>query len=165
MSTLSGSVKPSIHELSVLIVDDNQYACALASAQLKSLGITQTKHVASGAEALLCLQTERHDILLMDWYMPDVSGAGILSVIRDERFSGNSNMPVVVMTAYASSENIQRALSLGANEVVIKPVDPKSLGKAIAKALAATRGNVSEPANDEFELDSVEEDDEDLALL
>ncbi len=96
--------------------------------------------------------------------MPDVSGAGILSVVRDERFSGNSNMPVVVMTAYASSENIQRALGLGANEVVIKPVDPKSLGKAIAKALAATRGNVSEPANDEFELDSVEED-EDLALL
>ncbi|MBO6895664.1 MAG: response regulator [Roseibium sp.] len=149
-----------------MIVDDNQYACALASAQLKSLGITQTKYVASGAEALLCMQTERYDVLLMDWYMPDVSGAGLLSVVRDQRFAGNSNIAVVVMTAYASSENIERALSLGANEVVIKPIDPKSVGKAIAKALAETQKQLATPANDEFELDALPDDDEEgVALL
>lgn len=150
--------------MKVLIVDDNQYACALASAQLKSLGITKTKQVASGAEALLCLQSEKHDVLLMDWYMPDVSGAGLLSVLRDKRFAGNSRIPVVVMTAYASSENIQRALSLGANEVVIKPVDAKSIARAIAKAIAAQMPK--KPANDEPHEDvNLDEDEDDVALL
>jgi two-component system chemotaxis response regulator CheY len=162
---LSGSTNNSPKDVKVLIVDDNQYACALASAQLKSIGITKTKQVASGAEALLCLQSEQHDVLLMDWYMPDVSGAGILSVLRDDRFAGKNDIPVVVMTAYASSENIQRALSLGANEVVIKPVDSQSLARAIGKSITAQKA--IKPANDE-DLEAIaldEEEEEGVALL
>ncbi|MGJ8529549.1 response regulator [Maritalea sp.] len=148
--------------MSLLIVDDNQYACALAAAQLKKLGIGSTKSVSSGAEALLCLQSEEFDALLMDWYMPDVSGAGLLSVLRDKRFKGQTDVPVVVMTAYASSDNIERALSLGADEVVIKPVNSTDLGKAIAKALLGDRRAQSVPANDEQgPIDS----DDDFAML
>ncbi len=147
--------------MNLLIVDDNQYACALAAAQLKKLGIGSTRSVSSGAEALLCLQNEEFDALLMDWYMPDVSGAGLLSVLRDKRFKGQTQVPVVVMTAYASSDNIERALSLGADEVVIKPVNSTDLGKAIAKAILANRQHKSIPANDAQDII----DDEDFAML
>ena len=152
-------------DLSVLIVDDNQYACALAAAQLKSLGVANIKQVASGAEALLSLQSETHDVLLMDWYMPDVSGAGILSVVRDNRFIGDNNIPVVVMTAYASAENIERALALGANEIVVKPVEAEALGKAMLKALSTATQNSKNAANDQYVEDADDGDDDDAVAL
>jgi two-component system chemotaxis response regulator CheY len=151
-------------QMKVLIVDDNQYACALAAAQLKKLGIGETKSVASGAEALLQLMHKDFDVLLSDWYMPDVSGAGLLGVIRDPRFGDNSNIAIVVMTAYASSDNIERALALGADEVVIKPVNGTDLGKAIAKAITKKEKNQSIPANDEV-MEEDEEDDDGMVML
>jgi len=149
-------------QMKVLIVDDNQYACALATAQLKKLGIGEIESVTTGGEALLLLMQDSYDVLLSDWYMPDISGAGLLTVVRDKRFVGNSAIAVVVMTAYASSDNIERALSLGADEVVIKPVNGTDLGKAIAKALTKKERLTDVAANDE---EALVEDDDDLALL
>ncbi|MFT6658165.1 response regulator [Maritalea sp.] len=161
---MSSQATKSPHQLKVLIVDDNQYACALATAQLKKLGIGETKSVSSGAEALLQLMEQDYDVLLTDWYMPDVSGAGLLGVVRDKRFKGNSNIAVVVMTAYASSDNIERALALGADEVVIKPANGTDLGKAIAKALTRKQPHSDAPANDEIgQMD--DDDNDDFALL
>ena len=150
------------NQMKVLIVDDNQYACALAAAQLKKLGIGETRSASSGAEALLQLMQNDFDVLLSDWYMPDVSGAGLLGVVRDDRFPGNSEIAVVVMTAYASADNIERALALGADEVVIKPVNSTDLGKAIAKAVTKKYPRKNIPANDQIvQLD----DDDDVAML
>jgi len=149
-------------QMKVLIVDDNQYACALAAAQLKKLGIGETKSVSSGAEALLQLMECEFDVVLSDWYMPDISGAGLLGVVRDPRFGSRSNIPFVVMTAYASGDNLERALSLGADEVVIKPVSSTDLGRAIAKAITKKETASTLPANDEIvQLD----DDDDVAML
>ncbi|GLQ17715.1 hypothetical protein GCM10007879_19640 [Maritalea porphyrae] len=159
---MTQKVQKSPSEMSVLIVDDNQYACALAAAQLKKLGIGSTNSVATGAEAVLRLMENDFDVLLTDWYMPDVSGAGLLGVLRDQRFGRNGNIAVVVMTAYASSDNLERALALGADEVVVKPVNSADLGKAIAKAITKHEKPKKMPANDEIiHLD----DDEDGAVL
>lgn len=160
---MTQKVQKSPSEMSVLIVDDNQYACALAGAQLKKLGIGSTKSVATGAEAVLQLMENDFDVLLTDWYMPDVSGAGLLGVLRDQRFGRNSNIAVVVMTAYASSDNLERALALGADEVVVKPVNSADLGKAIAKAITKHEKPKKMPANDE--IIQLDDDDENGAIL
>ena len=75
--------------------------------------------------------------MLMDWYMPDISGAGIMSVLRDPRFGANAGLKVILMTAYASRDNVVRARQLGVNEVLVKPFSTEQLGVALARVMGA----------------------------
>ncbi len=56
-------------------------------------------------------------------------------MIRDARFGPMSRIPVIMMTAYPTRENILRARDLGASEVITKPITTASLGAALSRAL------------------------------
>ena len=131
--------------LRALVVDDNAYARAISAASLKKLGVGDVVEADGGAAAILHLMSEPFDLMLMDWYMPDVSGAGVMSVLRDPRFGAASGTPVILMTAYASHDNIKRARELGVNEVLVKPFTTDHLGTALARVL----GETTRMANDD----------------
>ncbi|MDB5473715.1 MAG: response regulator [Devosia sp.] len=124
--------------LKALIVDDNSYARAISAQHFKKLGVGQTVEASGGAEAMLLLLSEQFDLMLTDWYMPDISGAGLLQVLRDPRFGAASGMPVILMTAYPSRDNLERARELGVNEILAKPFTVEQLGLAVGRALGAT---------------------------
>ena len=123
--------------LRALVVDDNAYARAISGASLHKLGVGVVEEAQGGAAAILALMSQRYDLVLMDWYMPDVSGAGIMQVLRDPRFGAARDTPVILMTAYASRDNIARARELGVNEVLVKPFTTDQLGTALARVLAS----------------------------
>ncbi len=120
-------------------MDDNQYARSLAVANLKQIGFHKIDEADSGAEALLRLHTGKCDVLIIDWYMPEISGAGMLSVIRDRRFGPAHKIPIIVMSAYTNRENIERAMSLGADQVVAKPIKTAAMTKAINEVINSGR--------------------------
>ena len=122
----------------MLVVDDNAYARAISAQNFRKLGVSTIVEATGGAEAILLLLNQRFDLMLMDWYMPDVSGAGLMQVLRDERFGPARNMPVILMTAYASPDNMERARALGVNEVLSKPFSPDQLGLAMRRVLGQT---------------------------
>lgn len=121
--------------LRALVVDDNAYARAISANGLKKLGVGQIVEAEGGAAAILELLGEPFDLMLMDWYMPDVSGAGVMTVLRDPRLGPASQTPVILMTAYASRDNIVRARELGVNEVLVKPFTTDQLGTALSRVL------------------------------
>ena len=121
--------------LRALVVDDNAYARAISAAGLKKLGVGEVVEADGGAAAILRLMSEPFDLMLMDWYMPDVSGAGVMTVLRDARFGVAARMPVILMTAYASRDNVSRARQLGVNEVLVKPFTTDQLGTALGRVL------------------------------
>lgn len=121
--------------LRALVVDDNAYARAISAMSLKKLGIGEVVEADGGAEAILALLGAPFDLVLMDWYMPEVSGAGLMTVLRDARFGPAQATPVILMTAYASRENIARARELGVNEVLVKPFSTDQLGTALGRVL------------------------------
>jgi two-component system, chemotaxis family, chemotaxis protein CheY len=121
--------------LRALVVDDNAYARAISAMSLKKLGVGEIVEADGGAEAILALLSAPFDLVLMDWYMPDVSGAGLMTVLRDNRFGAAQATPVILMTAYASRENIARARELGVNEVLVKPFTTEQLGTALGRIL------------------------------
>lgn len=123
------------HGLKVLIVDDNTYAREIAASLLEKLGITAVSMADGGAAAVGAILADRPDVVLLDWYMPDVSGAGLLQIIRDARFP-RPGLRVVLMTGYASRENIARARALGINEVLIKPFTLPQLATALRSVAA-----------------------------
>ena len=124
--------------LRALVVDDNAYARAISAAALRKLGVGDVVEAEGGAEAILLLMSRPFDLMLMDWYMPDVSGAGIMQVLRDVRFGAASTTPVILMTAYASRDNVIRARELGVNEVLVKPFTTEQLGIALGRILGGT---------------------------
>ncbi|KQX34760.1 hypothetical protein ASD04_15305 [Devosia sp. Root436] len=121
--------------LRALVTDDNAYARAISAAGLKKLGVGEVVEADGGAAAILALMSEPFDLVLIDWYMPDVSGAGVMTMLRDPRFGAASQTPVILMTAYASRENIARARQLGVNEVLVKPFSTDQLGTALGRVL------------------------------
>ncbi|MES2694090.1 MAG: response regulator [Verrucomicrobiota bacterium] len=87
------------------------------------------------AAAVGAIQATRYDIVFMDWYMPEMNGAALLEVIRDRRFAGNWQVPIVMMTAYPNRETIARAKELGANEVLTKPFSQAHAAAALGRLL------------------------------
>lgn len=123
--------------LRTLVVDDNTYARAICGMSLKKLGVGEVVEAANGAEAILQLMGQPFHFMLMDWYMPDINGAGLMQVLRDARFGAPTQMPVILMTAYVSRDNLARARRLGVNEILPKPFTTEQLGTAMGRILAA----------------------------
>lgn len=121
--------------LRALVVDDNIHARAVGMLSLRKLGVGLVEEAGDGAEAILRLMGAPYSLILMDWYMPDISGAGLLRVLRDPRFGPSFQTPVIMMTAYPSDENVSRARTLGVNEVLSKPFSIEHLSIVLGRVL------------------------------
>ena len=121
--------------IKAMIVDDNAYARTTVAAMLRKLGLEQVTEFGGAAPAAAALLAERHDMMFMDWYMPDMNGAALLQLIRDPRFGTHGQLPVITMTAYPNRETFARAKELGANEVLTKPFTASHVAAAFGRLL------------------------------
>lgn len=122
-------------QLRALVVDDNAYARTAAAASLRRLGLRTIVEAPTAPEALLALMAAPFDLLLMDWYIPDMNGASLLRIIRDPRFGPNGRLPAIMMTAYPSREIIAQARELGISDIIVKPVEAAQLAALIQRHL------------------------------
>jgi DNA-binding response OmpR family regulator len=130
----------------VLCVDDDEDACVMMSALLKSYQIDATC-VRSAAEARLLIKAERFDLYLLDCWLPRVDGFEFCRQIREF----DSDTPILFYSGAAYDADKQRGISAGANAYVTKP-DLEGLIEimldliAKAKANSAARRWVSNPS-------------------
>jgi len=73
----------------------------------------------SGTEALLLLEKDKYDLILLDLMIPGVTGEEIIHKVSD--------IPIIVISAKNSSEDKVNCLMLGANDYITKPFDGKEL--------------------------------------
>jgi len=85
----------------------------------------------SGEAALRTLRTFHPDLIFMDIKMPQMDGIELLRRIK----AIDGSIEVVMITAYASLETVKNALTHGAFEYLIKPIDLVDLGRALERAL------------------------------
>ena len=122
--------------MKVLIVDDEKDMQPLFQQrfrkELKS-GELAFEFACSGEEALKCLQNYAHEavLILSDINMPGMSGLELLERIKQKYH--NPPPMVMMITAYADPENYNRAMELGADDFLTKPVDFKQLKEKINK--------------------------------
>ncbi len=102
-------------------------------AELLTLWLTTAQHtckayatVASYTEAL---KSERFDLLLVDWMLPDGTGADTIAWVRQNL---GWEVPVIVVTAREDEETVCMALKAGADDYVVKPPKPKELMARLA---------------------------------
>ena len=76
---------------------------------------------------------ERPDLILLDIYMPGISGFEVCKAVRDH--PEISSTPIIMLTAGAFKEEVSEGYAIGADDYVFKPYEPEELIKRIEKLL------------------------------
>jgi CheY-like chemotaxis protein len=103
----------------ILVVDDNQGNASLLATYLRNAG----HHVSlayDGSTALDALRERSPDLMILDARMPGMSGYDVLAAINAE--PGIGARPVLMLTALNQPHNRQRAVELGVDDFLSKPV-------------------------------------------
>lgn len=108
-------------ELAILVVDDERINRAILCRLMENEGY-QTQEAENGIEALNAINERVFDLVLLDIVMPEMDGFTVLNQIRQHHTE--AELPVIMVTATESSDQIVRALKSGANDYLTKPVDP-----------------------------------------
>ncbi len=117
----------------VLVVDDNPVSRELIREVLESPH-QRILEAEDGEEALKKVFEEEPDVVLLDIQLPALDGYEVLRRIRDHpRFA---RLPVIALTAFAMREDSEKALALGFDDYVTKPIDAASLRSRIRDLLS-----------------------------
>lgn len=120
----------ALNDKKILIIDDDRILCQLVTTILTHAGAAP--HAAFGGEqGLREFYNQRPDLVLLDHMMPGLNGFEILKRIREL-----SDVPIIMLSAIDSEEEIVRCLTAGADDYVTKPYQPQVL---VARATAAMR--------------------------
>lgn len=107
----------------IAIVDDDEMIAGIFSRTLEKENLHCTYYETGEGFLKDFRKGIFHDVVLLDVHMPGVSGHGVLNQIRS-KFKP-IEMPVILLTGEDDTENIVKALSLGANDYIIKPTEPR----------------------------------------
>ncbi|WP_008318297.1 EAL domain-containing protein [Leptolyngbya sp. PCC 6406] len=105
---------------SILVVDDEADNFDVVEAFLDSQGYI-LHYVASGKAALDCLQRVQPDVILLDLMMPEIDGLEVCQRIK--AMPEWVGVPIVMVTALSSKENLSQCLAAGADDFIAKPID------------------------------------------
>ena len=128
-----------------LIIDDSVTMRRIIANILVRIGYPDVVHAANGREALDRLGTERVDVVITDWYMPEMNGLDFVRILRTT--PATSHIPIVIVTANAASNDIQHALELGVKSYILKPFTVETLKEKI-DALMAQLEPTERPSNE-----------------
>ena len=123
-------------QCNVLIVEDSPTMRQLLSFALKRLPGIRIVEACDGVDGLKKMSTERFDLVFTDINMPVMDGLKLVSMIR-----GNEtlkNIPIVVITTEGAQEDRARAMALGANDYITKPIQPNKILDVAKKMLKVT---------------------------
>ncbi len=126
---------PELHG-TVLYIEDQELNYVLVQAQLAATlpGVTLIRAV-TGAEGVSKVRAARPDLVLLDMHLPDTGG---LQVVRELTHEISEGLKVALLTADHLSMDILKAMSLGAYEYWVKPVNVTQLERGVRRGLAAS---------------------------
>ena len=132
----------------ILLVEDNDLNAEIAMELFKEEGLQAER----ANDGVLCIEmvesapANYYDLILMDIQMPIMDGYGATRMIRKLRDPIKAEIPIVAMTANAFAEDREKALAVGMNEHLAKPIDRNELMLIFQKLLQAKI--ISEPVKE-----------------
>lgn len=117
----------------ILLVEDDDSIRLVAQLSLEEFGGYEVVAVNSGREALVRLDHQTPDLIVLDVSMPDMDGPQTLAALR--RRADVRRVPVVFLTAHTQPQEVARFRALGAADVIAKPFDPRALCARVNSAL------------------------------
>jgi len=128
---------PSLSGVRVLFVDDEADARELVAMMLAQGG-AEVRTAVSAPEALAACDEWRPDILISDIGMPGDDGYTLMRKLRARESERGGHIPAIALTAYGRREDRLRALSVGYESHVPKPIEPVELLAVVASLTSRT---------------------------
>jgi DNA-binding NtrC family response regulator len=116
----------------ILIVDDEPQIRMFLVGGLKDAGYA-TDEAGTMKEAMAALDRELPDLVLLDFKLPDGTGLDVLRHLR----TLDKNLPVIMLTAFASVQGAVEAMQVGAYDYIGKPFEFEEVLQTVARALEA----------------------------
>jgi two-component system response regulator BaeR len=127
----------------VLVVDGDDAARRRIGEALASRGLA-SRAVSTAREALAVVDDAAPDLVILDLYLPDVSGLGLCRTLRETaHFEG---VPIIVVSAQASEMDRVLAFEAGADDFLAKPFYAPELGARVAAVLRGFEARRGTPA-------------------
>jgi len=113
----------------VLIVDD---VSSMLRAMQYALNDKYNVYALSKSEdAIDFLRTKKPDLILLDYVMPVINGFDLIPIIRE--LPGHKETPIIIITTEGTQDHVNKAMSIGAADFIVKPFKPKELNDKVAK--------------------------------
>lgn len=106
----------------IAIVDDDQVTRTILQNTFKQLN-AEISLFDSGSEFLMATNKHIFDLIILDIYMPGLSGFDILKTLHSKQYK----TPIIIYSNATSKESVVQALSLGAKSYLVKPLKPEAL--------------------------------------
>lgn len=154
---LTGRKPPAPYR--ILLVDDDESLLEMYSVILRHQGMkvhAETRPL----NALEALKSFQPDVVILDMYMPDASGAELAAVIREQDIYAQT--PILFLSAELDMDKQLLALNLGGDDFLIKPIAPAHLIAAVTAR--ARRARQSEATNQNLQVALYEREREHLAV-
>ena len=117
----------------VWIVDDDEEMTRAVQLMLQLIDCEATGYLNARSATQALLAGKRPDLMILDINMPEVSGLDLLEFLR--RRVEWKNLPVIMLSTEAADVTVDKAMKLGANGYVMKPVTIEELERAVNNAL------------------------------
>ncbi|KPH60861.1 phosphate regulon transcriptional regulator PhoB [Novosphingobium aerophilum] len=125
---------------SVLVVEDDRALCELLTWNLSAEGY-QVRSTGDGEEALLMVQEQVPDAIILDWMIEHVPGIEVCRQLRKDK--DTAQIPILMLTARGEEEDRIRGLKTGADDYVTKPFSPRELLARIEALLRRARPSLA----------------------
>ena len=112
-------------DYNMLIVEDSPTMRQLISFALKRIRGVRIVEAGDGVDGLKKISAEKFDMIFTDINMPVMDGLKLISLVRED--ANHKGVPIVVITTEGAQEDRQRALALGANDYITKPIQPNRI--------------------------------------
>ncbi|MEZ4877184.1 MAG: response regulator [Flavobacterium sp.] len=117
----------SHHTYTILVIEDNKINQLVTKKIIQNSNLTCTI-VDDGYAALVALEREHFDLILMDINMPLINGFDTTRKIREKGYT----MPIIALTAFDKQEVSEEVYTSGMNDILIKPFEPTKLYQIIS---------------------------------
>jgi len=119
--------------LNVLVVEDSppmRKMIVFAISRIKGLTVTEAD---DGVDALRKLASTKYDLIITDINMPILDGLKLVKRLRAD--GAYMKVPIIIITTEGAAEDRQRALALGANAYITKPIQAPQVIKLVKEIL------------------------------
>ena len=118
----------------IWIVDDDEEMARAVGLMLKLLDCQSTAFLSARSAVQTLLTGQRPDLMVVDMNMPEVSGLDLIEFLR--RRPEWKELPVVMLSSETADTTVEKALEMGADTYIKKPVTIEELERAVQDALS-----------------------------
>jgi len=109
----------------ILVVEDSPTMRQLITFAMKRIANTKVLEATDGVDALKKLSSEPVDLILADINMPVMDGLKLVSLVRNN--ASYKDIPIIIITTEGAKEDKDRAMAIGANAYLAKPIQTQEL--------------------------------------